>query len=66
MVVSNRPGQEEDYSKNGYAGPLLNRKSDLSLRNAVLLYKQLLRPLVEYLCPAWRYTARSHVRWLQI
>jgi hypothetical protein len=29
-------------------GPLLNRKSDLSVTNGVLLYKQLIRPMVDY------------------
>jgi len=43
----------------GMLGPLLNRKRDLSVRNGVLLYKQLIRP-------AWRSTARSHVRRLQV
>jgi len=28
----------------GFLGPLLNRRSDLSIRNGVLLYKQLIRP----------------------
>ena len=32
-------------------GPLLNRKSDLSVRNGVLLYKQLIRPMMDYACP---------------
>jgi len=32
-------------------GPLLNRKSDLSGRNGVLLYKQLIRPMMIYACP---------------
>jgi hypothetical protein len=36
----------------GMLGPLLNRKSDLSVRNGVLLYKQLIRPMMEYACPA--------------
>ena len=31
----------------GTLGPLLNR-SDLSVRNGVLLYKQLIRPLMDY------------------
>ena len=35
-------------------GPLLNSKSDLSLTNGVLLYKQLIRPMMDYACPAWR------------
>jgi len=50
----------------GMLGPLLNRKSDLSFRNGVLLYKQLIRPLMDYACPAWRSAARSHVRRLQV
>ena len=36
----------------GMLGPLLNRKCDLSVRNAVLLCKQLIRPLMDYACPA--------------
>jgi len=32
----------------GVLGPLLNRKSDLFVRNGVLLYKQLIRPLMNY------------------
>jgi len=47
-------------------GHLLNRWSDLSVRNGVLLYKQLIRPLMDYACPAWRSAARSHVRRLQV
>jgi len=43
-------------------GPVLNRKSDLSVRNEVLLYKQLIRPMMDYACPACRSAARSHVR----
>jgi hypothetical protein len=47
-------------------GPLLNRKGDLSVRNGVLLYKQLIRPMMDYVCPAWRTAARSHVRKMQV
>ena len=47
-------------------GPIFNRRSDLSIRNGVLLYKQLIRPIMEYACPAWRSAARSHVRRLQV
>ena len=49
----------------GMLGPLLNRKSDLSVRNGVLLYKQLIRPM-DYACPTLRSAARSHVRRLQV
>jgi len=47
-------------------GPLLNRKSDLSVRNGVLLYKQLIRPMMDYACPAWMSAARTHVRRLKV
>ena len=33
-------------------GPLLNRKSDFSVRNGVLLYKQVIRPVMDYACLA--------------
>jgi len=45
----------------GIPGPLLNRKSDLSSRNGVLPYKQLIRPLMDYACPAWRSAPMSRV-----
>jgi len=50
----------------GMLGPLLNRKSDLSVRNGVLLYKQLIRPMMDSACHAWRSAARTHVRRLQV
>jgi hypothetical protein len=50
----------------GMLGPLLNRKSDLSVRGGVVLYKQLIRPMMDYVCPAWRSAARTHVRRLQM
>ena len=50
----------------GMLGPNLNRKSDLSVRNGFLLYKQLVRPMMDYACPAWMSAARSHVRRLQV
>ena len=43
-------------------GPLLKRKSDLSVKNGVLLYKQLIRPMMDYAFPA----AHTHVRRLQV
>jgi hypothetical protein len=32
----------------------------------VLLYKQLVRPMMDYACPIWRSAARSHVKKLQV
>jgi len=50
----------------GMLGPHLNRQSDLSIRNWVLLYKQLIRPMMDCACPAWSSSARSDVRRLQV
>jgi hypothetical protein len=50
----------------GMLGPLLNRKNDLSARNGVLLYKKLIRPMMDYACPAWRSAARTQVRRLHV
>jgi hypothetical protein len=46
--------------------PVLNRRSKLSIRNGVLLYKQLIRSLMDYACPVWRSAARTHVRRFQV
>jgi hypothetical protein len=45
--------------------PLLNR-SGLSISNGVLLYRQRIRPMMDYACPVWRSAARSHIRKLQV
>jgi hypothetical protein len=50
----------------GMLGLLLNRKSDPSVRNGVLLYKQLICPMMDYGYPAWRSATRTHVRRLQV
>jgi hypothetical protein len=50
----------------GTRGPFLNRRSNLSIRNCVLLYKQLIRPMMDYACPVWRSAARSHIKKLQV
>jgi hypothetical protein len=47
-------------------GPLLNRKNDLSVRNGVLLCKQLIHSMMDYACPACGFAARSHVQRLQV
>jgi hypothetical protein len=36
------------------------------LKMGVLLYKRLIRPILDYACPAWSYAARTHVRRLQL
>jgi hypothetical protein len=47
-------------------GPLLNRRSGLSVRNGVLFYKQLIRLAMDYACPIWRSAACSHAQKLQV
>ena len=47
-------------------GPLLNRKSDHSVRNGVLLFKQLIRPMTNCANPAWRSAVHTHVWKLQV
>jgi len=58
--------RKKTAQKIGMLGPLLDRKSDLSIRNGVLLYKQLIRPMMDYACPAWRSAVRIHVRRLHV
>ena len=50
----------------GVLNPLLNRHSSLSIRNGLTLYKQLIRPMMDYTCPVWRHAANSHIRRLQV
>jgi hypothetical protein len=52
--------------KMGTLGPLLNCKSDLSVRNGVMPYKQLIRPMMDSACPAWSSSVRTHIRRLQV
>jgi hypothetical protein len=47
-------------------GPLVNRKSDLSVRNGVLGIQADIRPMIDYVCPASTSAARNHVRRLQV
>jgi hypothetical protein len=42
----------------GILRPLLKRKSVLYVRNGDLIYKQLIRPMLDYACLAWRSAAR--------
>ena len=51
-------------------GPLLHRRNGLSIQNGVLLYKQLIRPMMDYGerpdWAVWTFAARSHARKLQV
>jgi hypothetical protein len=50
----------------GALGPLLKRRSGISIGNDVLLYKQLILPTIDYACPVWRSAARSRIKKLQV
>jgi len=49
----------------GTLGPILER-SGLSIRNGVLVYKQLNRPVMDYAFPVWKSAARPHIKKLQV
>jgi hypothetical protein len=42
--------RREASQRLGVLGPHLNSRSGLSIRNGVLLYKQLIRPMMDYVC----------------
>jgi len=50
----------------GMFGPFSNRKSDLSVGNGVLMYKQLNRPMLDYAYPSCRSATHTHARRLQV
>ena len=50
----------------GVLSPLLNRRSSLFISKVLKLYKQLIRPMMDYDCPVWRHAANSHIRRLQV
>jgi hypothetical protein len=58
--------RKREAQRFGVLSPLLNRRNGLSVGNGVLLYKQLIRPMMDYACPIWRSATRSHVRKLQV
>jgi hypothetical protein len=49
----------------GVLGSLLKRRRGLSIRSGVLLYKQLIRPMMDYASPIWRCASRSYLEQLQ-
>jgi hypothetical protein len=59
--VRKKPSQRLDV-----LGPLLNRRSGLSIRNGVLLFRQLICRMMDYACPLWRSTVQCHIRKLQV
>jgi hypothetical protein len=46
--------------------PLLSRKSRLNTDNKVLVYKQILRPILSYGCPVFQNAAKVHIKKIQV
>ena len=51
--------------KLGVLGPILNKRSGLSIWNRLTLYCQLIHPMMDYAYSVWRHAADSHLRRLQ-
>ena len=45
--------------------PLINRKSKLSFKNKLAVYKQIIYPVIEYAVPVWECCAKTHKLKLQ-
>ena len=45
---------------------IFNRRSALSTKNKILVYKQLIRPVMTYACPVWSNTSNSNFSKLQV
>jgi hypothetical protein len=50
----------------GSVGTSPKQDNGLFIRTGVLLYKQLIRPMMDYACPVWRSAVRSQIRKLQV
>ena len=57
---------KEAAQRLGLLSSLLHRRSGLSITNGVLLYKQIIRPMMDYACPIWRSASCSHLRKLKV
>jgi hypothetical protein len=47
-------------------GPFLHRRSGLTVINGMLLYKQIIHPMMDYTCLIWRLNAHTHIQMLQV
>jgi hypothetical protein len=46
----------------GVLSALLNKHSGLSIRNGLMLYRQLIPPMMDNACPVWGHAADSHLK----
>jgi hypothetical protein len=58
--------RKKEGQRLGVLGALLNRRSDLSVRNGVLLYKHLILPMMDYACSIMKSNAPTHLRIMHV
>jgi hypothetical protein len=58
--------RKKAVQREGVLGSFLYRRTGLSIRNGVLLHKQLMHPMMDYACPFWRSATCSRTRKLQM
>ncbi|KAL1454650.1 hypothetical protein WDU94_010864 [Cyamophila willieti] len=56
----------EGYQRLSKLYPILNKKSSLGMKSALLVYKSILLPLVIYASPVWVTAARSHIKKVEV
>lgn len=56
----------EGYQRLSKLFPLLNKKSSLRMKSAVLIFKSILLPVVTYGCPVWVTAADTHIKKLEV
>ncbi|KAI5719422.1 hypothetical protein M8J76_009912 [Diaphorina citri] len=56
----------EGYQRLSKLFPIFNKKSSISMKSALLIYKTILLPVITYGCPVWLPAAESHIKKLQI
>ncbi|GFT99350.1 RNA-directed DNA polymerase from mobile element jockey [Trichonephila clavipes] len=57
---------EKFWGRISLAISLVRRRSPLSLENKVILYKQILRPVITYGSPVWGAAAATHMKKIQV
>ncbi|KAL4096526.1 hypothetical protein QTP88_021465 [Uroleucon formosanum] len=57
---------QQGYQRLKILYPLINRQTSLSWKCSILLYKQIIRPLLLYAVPVWGQCAPTHINKIQV
>lgn len=57
---------QQGYQRLKILYPLINRQTSLNWKCSLLLYKQLIRPLILYAAPVWGQCATTHIHKMQV